>query len=59
MHLEVHEAVKGAVHVHHDPHVPPVQGQAHRKVQEGHKTHYIDPHEHEVVLYALRSAKIV
>jgi hypothetical protein len=29
MHLEVHKVVQGAVHVHHDPHVPHVQGQAH------------------------------
>jgi hypothetical protein len=29
MHSEVHEAGQGAVHVHHDPHVPHVQGQAH------------------------------
>jgi hypothetical protein len=28
MHLEVHESVQGAVHVHHDHHVPHVQGQA-------------------------------
>jgi hypothetical protein len=29
MHSEVHEAGQGAVHVHHDLHVPHVQGQAH------------------------------
>jgi hypothetical protein len=29
MQIEVHEVVQGAVHVHHDPHVPQVQGQAH------------------------------
>jgi hypothetical protein len=29
MHLEVHEAVQGEVHVHHDPHVLHVQGQKH------------------------------
>jgi hypothetical protein len=28
MHLEVHEVDQGAFHVHHDPHVPHVQGQA-------------------------------
>jgi hypothetical protein len=27
MHSEVHEVGQGAVHVHHDPHVPHVQGQ--------------------------------
>jgi hypothetical protein len=27
MHLEVHEVVQGAVHVHHDPYVPHIQGQ--------------------------------
>jgi hypothetical protein len=26
MHLEVLEAVQGAVHIHHDPHVPHVKG---------------------------------
>jgi hypothetical protein len=56
MHLEVLEAVQGAVHVHHDPHVPHVQGQSHGEVQEGHETHQIDQHEHEVVLDALKSA---
>jgi hypothetical protein len=29
MHSEVHEVGQGAVHVHHDPHAPHVQGQAH------------------------------
>jgi hypothetical protein len=29
MHFEVHEDDQGAVYVHHDPYVPPVQGQAH------------------------------
>jgi hypothetical protein len=29
MHLEVHLVDQGAVHVHHDPHVPHVQGQVH------------------------------
>jgi hypothetical protein len=57
MHLEVHEVVKGAVYVHHDPHVPHVQGQSHGEVQEGHQTHQIDQHEQEVVLDALRSAQ--
>jgi hypothetical protein len=28
MHLQVHEADQGAFHVHHDPNVPHVQGQA-------------------------------
>jgi hypothetical protein len=32
MHLEVHEVDQGAVHVHHDPYVPHVQGQAHGEV---------------------------
>jgi hypothetical protein len=36
-HLEVHEVDQGAVHVHHDPHVPHVQGQEHGEVQESHK----------------------
>jgi hypothetical protein len=56
MHLEVLEAVQGAVYVHHDPHVPHVQGQSHGKVQEGHETNQIDQHEHEVVLDTLKSA---
>jgi hypothetical protein len=34
MHLEVHEIDQGAFHVHHDPHVPHVQGEAHGEVQE-------------------------
>jgi hypothetical protein len=53
MHLEVHEVDQGAVHVHHDPNVPPVQGQAHGEVQEGHEAHQIGQHEQEVVLDAL------
>jgi hypothetical protein len=40
MHLEMHEIVQGAVHVHHDPHMPHVQGQAHGKAQEGHQAHH-------------------
>jgi hypothetical protein len=56
MHLEVHEVVQGAVHVHHDPYVPQVPGQAHGEVQEGHEAHQIDQHEQEVVLDALRNA---
>jgi hypothetical protein len=57
MHLEVHEAVQGAVHVHHDPHVPYIQGQSHGEVQEGHEAHQIVQHEQEVVLDAFRSAR--
>jgi hypothetical protein len=45
MHLEVHEAVQGAVHVHHDPHVPHAQGRAHVEIQEGHQSLQIDQHE--------------
>jgi hypothetical protein len=56
MHLEVHEVDQDAVHVHHDPNVPHVQGQAHGEVQEGHESHQIDQHEQEVVLDALISA---
>jgi hypothetical protein len=56
MHLEVHEVDQGAVHVHDDPHVPHVQGQAHGEAQEGHEAHQIDQHEQQVVLDALRSA---
>jgi hypothetical protein len=56
MHFEVHEVVHGAVHVHHDPHVPQVQGQVHGEIQEGHEAHQIYQHEQEVVLDALRSA---
>jgi hypothetical protein len=56
MHLEVLEAVQGAVHVHHDPHVPHVKGQSYGQVQEGHEAHQIYLHEQEVVLDALRSA---
>jgi hypothetical protein len=52
-HLKVHEVVQGAVHVHHDLHVPHVQGRAHGKVQEGHEAHQIDQHEQKVVLVAL------
>jgi hypothetical protein len=33
MYLEVHEVFQGAVYVHHDPHVPHVQGQA--QVKQG------------------------
>jgi hypothetical protein len=29
MHLEVYKVLHGAVHVHQDPHLPHVQGQAH------------------------------
>jgi hypothetical protein len=57
MQLEVHEVVQGAVHVHYDPHVPQVQGQAHVEVQEGHEAYTIDQHEKEVLLDALRSAQ--
>jgi hypothetical protein len=35
----LHEVVQGAVHVHHDPHVPHSQGQSHGEVQEGHEAH--------------------
>jgi hypothetical protein len=56
MHLEMPEVVQGAVHVHHDPHVPHVQGQSHGEVQEGHEAHQIDQCEQEVVLNALKSA---
>jgi hypothetical protein len=56
MHLEVHEAVQGAVHVHHDLHVPHVQGQSCGEVQMGHEAHQIDQHVQEVVLDGLRSA---
>jgi hypothetical protein len=34
MHLKVNEVDQGAVHVHHDPLVLHVQGQAHEEVQE-------------------------
>jgi hypothetical protein len=57
MHLEVHEAVQGAVHLHHDPHVPHVKVQSHGGVQEVHQAHQIDQHE-QVILDALRSAFI-
>jgi hypothetical protein len=53
MHFQVYEVAHGAVHVHHDPHVPHVQGQAHGEVQEGQEAHQINEHEHEVVLDAL------
>jgi hypothetical protein len=56
MHLEVHEVVQGAVHVHHGPDVPHVQGQSHGEVKKGHEAHLIYQHEQEVVLDALRSA---
>jgi hypothetical protein len=56
MHLEVHEVDQDAVHVHHDPHVSHVQGQAHGEAQESHKAYQIGQHEQEVVLDALRSA---
>jgi hypothetical protein len=56
MHLEVHEVDQGAVHVHHDPHVPNVQGQAHGKVQEVHEAYQIDQHKQEVALDAPRSS---
>jgi hypothetical protein len=39
-----HAVNQGALHVHHDPHVQHVQGQAHGDVQEGHKAHQIDQH---------------
>jgi hypothetical protein len=45
LHLEVHEVVLVAVQVHHDPHVPHVQGQAHGEVQEAHEAHKINCHE--------------
>jgi hypothetical protein len=54
--LAVNKVDQGAVHVHHDPNIPYVEGQAHGEVQEGHKAHQIDLHEYEVVLDALRSA---
>jgi hypothetical protein len=39
IHLEVYEVDKGLVHVHHGPHVPHVQGQAHGEASEGHEAH--------------------
>jgi hypothetical protein len=54
MHFEVHEVDQSAVHVHHDPLVSHVQGQAHGEVQEVHEVHQIDQHEQKVVLDALR-----
>jgi hypothetical protein len=56
MHLEVHKVDQGTVHVHHDPYVPDVQGQAHGEAQEDHKAHQIDQHDKEVVLDAHISA---
>jgi hypothetical protein len=56
MHLEVHLVNQGAVHVHHDLHVPHVGGQSHGEVQEGHEAHQIDQHKQQVFLGALRSA---
>jgi hypothetical protein len=50
------EVDQGALHVHRDPHVPHVQGQAHGEAQEGHEAHQIDQHEEEVVLNACRIA---
>jgi hypothetical protein len=47
----VHEVDQSAVHVHHDPHVPHVQEQAHAEVQEGHEAHRIDQHGQEVWHY--------
>jgi hypothetical protein len=54
--LEVNNVDQGAVHVHHDPHVPHVIRQAHGEVQEDHEAQQIDQHEQEVVPAALRSA---
>jgi hypothetical protein len=48
--------IRVPIHVHHDSHVPHVQGHAHGEVQEGHKAHQIDQHAQEVVLDAFRSA---
>jgi hypothetical protein len=56
MHIDSNEVVPGTVHVHHDHHVPHVQGHLHIEVQEGHEVHQMDQHEQEVVLDALRSA---
>jgi hypothetical protein len=59
MHLEVHEVAQGPSHVHHDSHVPHVQGQAHGKVLEDHEAHEVDQHKQdlqEFLLNALRSA---
>jgi hypothetical protein len=56
MYLEMLDVVQGAAHVHHDPHVPHVQGQAHAEVIECHEAHKFDLHEQEVVLDALKSA---
>jgi hypothetical protein len=54
MQLEVHEVVHGAVHVHHDPHVPHDQGQSPGEVQEGHETHQIDQHYRRLFLMHLK-----
>jgi hypothetical protein len=51
--LEVNK-VDQRVLVHHDPHLPHVQGQAHGEVQEGHEAYQFD--QNQVVLDALRSA---
>jgi hypothetical protein len=56
MHFKVHEVVQGAVHVHHDPHVPHGKEQSHGEVQKVHVAHQINQHEQEIVLDALRSA---
>ena len=56
MHLEMHKAVQGAVHVHNDPHVPHRKEQSHGEVQKVHVAHQINQHEQEIVLDALRSA---
>jgi hypothetical protein len=50
LHLEVHKVAQGAFNVHHDPHVLQVKGHAHLEIEEGHWTHQINYHEHEVVL---------
>jgi hypothetical protein len=56
MHLEVHEVVLSAFHVHNDPHVPRVQQWAHGEVQKVYAAHQIDQHEQKDVLDALKSA---
>jgi hypothetical protein len=58
MHLKVNKVDQGAVHVHHDPHVPYLQGQAHAEVQEGHEAHQIDQNEQEVVLDAVEGHEV-
>jgi hypothetical protein len=50
MHLEVHEVVQNAAHIHHYHHVLHVKAQAHREVQECHEAHQIDQHDQEVVI---------